>query len=242
MPHVTTGTWRLLQSERTTLPRAKHIVTHLVPCYLKASGSSKRESTRCVQRSLWTRGRGLRSGFAGQIPNWSGQMMVRWISKIPVDKGAWPAFWVRGADTKLEWPNDGEVDIMEYYRHKDWPKGKVLANFIYGKDWQSVMYNSKTFEVDQSWADQFHVWALEWDTEEMRIAVDGKLVNSMRVAEADLQGLVNPWREFEVYLMVNLAIGGQNGGPVDDTVFPLHLYVDNISFYEETPDTSLVVM
>merc|ERR1712008_364969 len=64
-------------------------------------------------------------------------------AKIPVDKGAWPAFWVRGADTKLEWPNDGEVDIMEYY------KGKVLANFIYGKDWQTVIFNSKTFPVDR---------------------------------------------------------------------------------------------
>eukprot|EP00419_Tripos_fusus_P000751 CAMPEP_0172693568 /NCGR_PEP_ID=MMETSP1074-20121228/26079_1 /TAXON_ID=2916 /ORGANISM="Ceratium fusus, Strain PA161109" /LENGTH=369 /DNA_ID=CAMNT_0013513957 /DNA_START=56 /DNA_END=1165 /DNA_ORIENTATION=+ len=157
-------------------------------------------------------------------------------AKIPVDKGAWPAFWVRGADTKLEWPTDGEVDIMEYYQ------GKVLANFIYGKDWSSTVFNSKTFPVNQSWADQFHVWAMEWDAEEMKISVDGKLVNSMKVAAADLPGVVNPWREFQVYMMVNLAIGGDNGGDPSGTVFPLHLYVDNISFYEQMPDTAMVVM
>jgi len=157
-------------------------------------------------------------------------------AKIPVDKGAWPAFWARGADTKLEWPSDGEIDIMEYY------KNTVLANFVYGNQDNTAVWNSAKFALpNKEWAKEFHVWAMEWDAEEIRLFVDDQLVNRQKVAVADDTGHANPWREFPVYLMVNLAIGGENGGDPSDTDFPLKLYVDYISVYKRMHGTSLVV-
>jgi len=161
----------------------------------------------------------------------------RWVmrAKIPVDKGVWPAFWIRGANTKMEWPSDGEIDIMEYYR------GSVLANFAYGDENNQAVWNEKKFAVDQQWADQFHVWTFEWDDEEMRILVDDEQINSQKVASADGTGHANPWREFPVYMIVNVAIGGANGGDASGTQFPVQYLVDNISYYEQIPDTLLVV-
>src|SRR3546814_9664832 len=41
-------------------------------------------------------------------------------ARIPVGQGLWPAFWTLGV--KGEWPSNGEIDIMEYYR------GMLLAH------------------------------------------------------------------------------------------------------------------
>jgi len=157
-------------------------------------------------------------------------------AKIPIDKGAWPAFWVRGANTKLPWPSDGEIDIMEFY------KGNILANFAYGDQTNTPVWNGATFPVNQEWADQFHVWAMEWDAEEIRLYVDDKLLNHQNISAADGQGHVNPWREFQVYMIVSMAIGGDNGGDPSNTDFPLHMLVDYISFYERKSGNSLVVI
>jgi beta-glucanase (GH16 family) len=34
-------------------------------------------------------------------------------AKIPVASGAWSAIWLLG--NKWEWPQNGEIDMMEYY-------------------------------------------------------------------------------------------------------------------------------
>jgi len=83
---------------------------------------------------------------------------------------------------------------------------------------------------------------MEWDAEEIRLFVDDKLLNHQNISAADGQGHVNPWREFQVYMIVSMAIGGDNGGDPSNTDFPLHMLVDYISFYERKSGNSLVVI
>jgi len=157
-------------------------------------------------------------------------------AKIPVDKGAWPAFWLRGAATSdVPWPSDGEIDVCEYY------KDTVLANFVHGDKDNKPVWNSARFAVTQEWADQFHVWAMEWEKEEIRLIVDGQVVNKLKISDADVPGQTNPWREFKVYMILNLAIGGDNGGNPSHTDFPVRYQVDYVSFYEPVPRSFLVV-
>ncbi len=33
-------------------------------------------------------------------------------AKLPKGKGTWPAFWLLAANRPLNWPQDGEIDIM----------------------------------------------------------------------------------------------------------------------------------
>ena len=49
-----------------------------------------------------------------------GRIEIR--AKIPGGIGAWPAIWMLSSKDSMIWPNDGEIDIMEYYRNK------ILAN------------------------------------------------------------------------------------------------------------------
>jgi beta-glucanase (GH16 family) len=35
-------------------------------------------------------------------------------AQLPRGRGTWPAFWLLSAKKPLNWPNDGEIDIMEH--------------------------------------------------------------------------------------------------------------------------------
>jgi len=45
-------------------------------------------------------------------------------ARIPTSNGSWPAIWTLGKSMRL--PNNGEIDIMEYYRINQVPH--LLAN------------------------------------------------------------------------------------------------------------------
>lgn len=110
-------------------------------------------------------------------------------AKIPVASGAWPAIWLLG--NKWEWPNNGEIDIMEYYIKDGQPS--ILANACWGSTekwkaiWDSAVIPFTHFtEKDPYWADKFHIWRMDWDKEFIRIYLDDELLN-----EIDLSKTVN---------------------------------------------------
>lgn len=149
-------------------------------------------------------------------------------ARIDARSGMWPAFWTLGVDG--EWPSNGECDIMEYFR------GMLLANFAWGSDqryraiWDDVRIPLDTFE--KNWSDKFHVWRLDWDKDAMRIYMDDRLLNEVdlttTINESDGQ---NPFHQPH-YLLLNLAIGGTNGGDPDVTDFPARYVIDYVRVYE----------
>jgi beta-glucanase (GH16 family) len=147
-------------------------------------------------------------------------------ARIDVRQGSWPAFWVVG--TSGGWPAGGEVDIMEFYA------SKVLANVCKpaGSD---CSWSSKTKAVSTlgaGWADQFHVWAMEWDATRIDLFLDDVLVNHFNVADAVAAGTTNPYVGRPLYMIVNLALGGTNGGDPADTPFPISYEIDYVRVYQ----------
>jgi beta-glucanase (GH16 family) len=148
--------------------------------------------------------------------------------RIPVGAGMWPAFWTLGVSGR--WPANGEIDVMEYYR------GMVLANAAWlGADGRARWDDSRTPLADlggADWASRFHVWRMDWDEDEIRLYVDDRLLNSIDVREtvnADAEG-ANPMRQPH-YLLLNLAIGGTNGGDPAGGDFPARYAVDWVGVY-----------
>lgn len=148
--------------------------------------------------------------------------------KIDVRSGMWPAFWTLGI--KGEWPSNGEIDIMEYYRNM------LLANVAwatgtrYKANWNSTKTPLSDFPVN--WADKFHVWRMDWDEKEIKLFVDDRLLLT-----SDSQKTVNPdgTHPFDQphYILLNLAIGGQNGGDPSGTQFPGRFEVDYVRVYQK---------
>jgi len=151
--------------------------------------------------------------------------------RIDTRPGPWPAFWTLG--TSGEWPSNGEIDIMEYYRDM------LLANVAWGTsqrykaEWRSVKKPLDTFK-DPRWAGQFHVWRMDWDKSGIKLYVDDELLNDVSLAETingDGSGK-NPFQQPH-YILLNLALGGDNGGDPGPTQFPSRFEVDYVRVYQK---------
>lgn len=167
-----------------------------------------------------------------------GRMEVR--AKLPAVSGAWPAIWLLG--DKWEWPNNGEIDIMEYYIKNGEPS--ILANACWGDTLQNVaVWNSSVTPFshftarDKDWACKFHVWRMDWDEHFIRLYLDGELLNAIDLSLTVNRGYKgntsNPFTAEGVnaYILLNLAIGSSGGEPLL-AAFPLHYCVDYVRVYQ----------
>lgn len=169
-----------------------------------------------------------------------GRFEVR--AKIPVASGSWPAIWLLG--NKWEWPQNGEIDMMEYYIKDGQPS--ILANACWGSAerwkavWDSVVTPFSHFtEKDPAWADKFHIWRMDWDKDYIRLYLDDELLNEIDLSKTINGGYngntENPFSNtilgFKHYLLLNLALGS-NGGEPDTTQFPLRYYIDYVRVYQ----------
>lgn len=167
-----------------------------------------------------------------------GRMEVR--AKIPTSSGAWPAIWLLGAN--MPWPHCGEIDVMEFYRIKNKPH--ILANTAWGgrgsfdAQWDTGATPFTHFtEQDPDWADKFHIWRMDWDEEAIRIYLDGELLNETLLDETKNLNphytQSHPFRQPQ-YILLNLALGGDNGGEIDESSFPLIYFVDYVRIYQKS--------
>ena len=167
------------------------------------------------------------------LKSWQyGRFEIR--AKIDSTKGSWPAIWTLG--NIGQWPANGEIDIMEFYI-KD-QKQSILANAARLGGNLKPKWNSKVktltyfLEKDPKWLDKFHVWRMDWDEESIKIYIDDELINEITTAKTINPDGSNPFKQ-EHYILLNLAIGGANGGNPKDSKFPITYQVDYVRVYQE---------
>lgn len=156
-------------------------------------------------------------------------------ARIDTTMGSWPAIWTLGV--KGEWPSNGEIDIMEFYRIKQQPV--ILANAAWGTDkryvakWDSEIKPLAHFTAkDTEWVKKFHVWKMEWDKETISLFLDDELLNSTDLNQTINPGGINPFLQPH-YLLLNLALGG-NGGNPSFAPRPTTYEVDYVRVYQKS--------
>ena len=164
-----------------------------------------------------------------------GRFEVR--ARIPTAEGSWPAIWTLG--TSMNWPNCGEIDIMEYYLIRGEPS--ILANVAWGSDskprgeWRTNIFSyTKWTSVDPHWNNKFHVWRMDWDKDFIRLYLDDELLNEVSLDETtngERGRNINPFRQPQ-YLLINLALGS-NGGTPDNSAFPMNYDIDYVRVYQK---------
>ena len=79
---------------------------------------------------------------------------------------------------------------------------------------------------------------MDWDEQAIVLSLDGKILLSEPVDSlANRDSLrVNPFRQ-PMYLILNVALGGDNGGDLNATSFPRRMEVDYVRVYQKTPTT-----
>lgn len=158
-------------------------------------------------------------------------------ARIDTAKGAWPAIWTLGVDGN--WPSNGEIDIMEFYRFKDVPT--ILANVAWGTGkpavakWHTERIPLTHFtKKDNNWARKFHIWRMDWDKESIKLFLDDELLNTTTLSQTINPDNTNPFLQPH-FLLLNLAIGG-NGGDPSTTATPIKYEIDYVRIYKKDPD------
>lgn len=161
--------------------------------------------------------------------------------RAPGGQGLWSAFWMLPTDSAYGgWAAGGEIDILEVFSRDPGPFAQAALH--YGMAWplNTVDY-ARYSGVDP--ADGFHVYAVEWDEEEIRWFVDGAHFYTVRRdrywnyyrdtgTNAHVSGGVSAPFDRPFHLLLNLAVGGNLPGEPVAGALPGELRVDYVRVYQ----------
>ncbi|WP_026933087.1 glycoside hydrolase family 16 protein [Christiangramia echinicola] len=119
--------------------------------------------------------------------------------KLPEGSGFWPAFWALGGGN---WPETGEIDIMEYVGETDW-----IGVALHGPGFsgETPLVNKYFFPEGEDVTD-WHVYSVDWTPEGINFKVDGRLIYRATKPMVEHYG---KWSfDNPKYLILNLALGG----------------------------------
>lgn len=182
-----------------------------------------------------------RESLSGQ-PDWGGQtytsarLVTRgradWTygyfeirARMPCGQGTWPAIWLVGSGGR--WPEDGELDIMEHVGSNPTRVSSALHTSAGSGGW-AVGGAARVPDACQA----FHVYQMHWTADEVRFGIDG----FAHLRYPRLKASPGSWPfDRPQFLILNVAIGGDLGGAVDDGIFPVTMEVDYVRVYQRAP-------
>jgi len=158
------------------------------------------------------------------------------LIKVPEGNGLWPAFWMLGSDiSQVGWPTCGEIDIMENVGREP---SKVYGT-IHGPGYSGANGIGATYTLPggQRFADSYHLFAVEWESNVIRWYVDNTLYETR--TPSDLPNNTNWVYTHPFFLLLNVAVGGNfPGNPDNTTVFPQKMQVDYVRVYKRGAPTA----
>ena len=206
--------------------------------YTKSKKNAYVENGQLVIKAIHKKKNG-RSQYTSARLNTAGKFSFKYGKvaariKLPKGKGIAPAFWMLGSNINenggdTPWPQCGEIDILELHGSKNPAVVKANLHFANTKGTYDQM-GSKTYELKEGiFADNFHIFELEWTEEKVSWFVDGKLY-----ADFSIKGKEFSMFHKEFFFLLNIAAGGMNAGRPDQTSeFTEQMYVDWIRVYQK---------
>ena len=173
-------------------------------------------------------------------PDWSGQGYTsarlltagkaQWTygyfeirAKLPCGKGTWPAIWM--LNSAIVWPAGGELDIMEQVGKEP---SKVFST-VHTAAGSGGNGSGAATQVLNA-CSVFHTYQMDWTAQQIRFGIDGKTHFTYTNAGTGK----NQWPfEAPQFLVLNIAIGGDLGGAIDDSIFPVRMEIDHVRVYQQ---------
>ena len=148
-------------------------------------------------------------------------------AKLPAGKGTWPALWMLGNNIdQVGWPASGELDIME---HVGRDPGVVFSSIHNASGYGATPYGGKVI-IERPY-DKYHIYAMEWTPDFITFFVDGQQIYHYKPETKTSEN----WPfDKPAYFIFNIAIGGNLGGEIDNSIFPTTMTVDWVKVYQRS--------
>jgi len=152
------------------------------------------------------------------------------------DQGLWPAFWSLGSNfaTGTPWPNCGEADFMENWSPQvdggPGPAGNRSTIHTTETDGTGIG-EAYTFPSGEQANTAFHTYGVVWSANLMQFFVDDPTSPFFTVTPSDLPpGDTWPFNA-NIFLIMNVAVGGTLGGSTSGLTNAQPMLVDYVRWY-----------
>lgn len=150
---------------------------------------------------------------------------IEFRAKLPNGGGTWPALWMLGESIASKgWPACGEIDIMEHVgRNPGVVQSAMHTTSSYGETVNKGETRLETFDSE------FHIYAANWAEDRIDFFVDDKMFYTYQpeVKNKDTWPYDTPF-----YVIINIAMGGGFGGPIDSGLTRARMEVDYVRVYQ----------
>lgn len=145
-------------------------------------------------------------------------------AKLPCGKGTWPAIWMLGSQGA--WPAGGELDIMEWVGSAP---TRVFST-VHTTSGSGGNGSGNATQIADA-CTSFHNYQMHWTAQQISFGIDGKVHHIYTNAGKG----ISQWPfDAPQFMILNVAIGGDLGGAVDDSIFPVRMEVDYVRVYQKS--------
>ena len=142
---------------------------------------------------------------------------------LPKGIGSFPAIIMMGSSGT--WPACGQLSLTEQYgQDKSWFYSAVYAGTAAGTG--STDKTKYSFSDADTASAEFHVYSLDWYGDRVVFQVDGNQILTSNY------GASSPLYTITEYIILDVALGGDMGGAIDNTAFPMDMVVDYVRVYQ----------
>ncbi len=150
---------------------------------------------------------------------------IKFSAKLPTGTGTWPATWMLGESiSSVGWPSCGEVDVME---HAGKNPGLVHSS-LHTPSSNGNTVNTSTKTVS-NYNTSFHVYEANWTADKIEFLIDG--VSFYTYQPSTKNSSTWPFNA-NFFIIMNLAMGGTFGGPIDPALSFAEMQVDYVQVYQ----------
>jgi beta-glucanase (GH16 family) len=153
-------------------------------------------------------------------------------AKLPEGQGLWPAIWMLSTYGNYGgWAASGEIDIMEELGQEP---DKVYGTLHYGASYPNNVQQGRSFILPEgTFAEDFHTFAIEWDTTRFQWFVDDSCYSTITSWYTEGHDYPAPFNQ-KFHLIFNVAVGGNwPGSPDATTEFPQQMVVDYARVFQK---------
>lgn len=158
----------------------------------------------------------------------NGRIEVR--AKLNGAKGAWPAIWLMPQNRKGDWPDCGEIDIMERLNHDSIAYQTVHSRYTYTLKNTDNPKSGVTGAINP---DDYNTYIVELYPDSVVYYINDVHTNTYpRLADIPADQNQFPFDQ-DWFMYIDMQLGGNWVGAVDPVELPVEMEVDWVKFYQK---------